>query len=168
MMKKVSLQGLGELFSGIKGAKMVSIVTETVPTLKAPKSNPLNGRLVKRSYVNCVVNFNYTNSVNNQRGREGNLEGFEALPRTWGVRIAGTPLVEHKGKVYLETKVEKVYNTEYVLDGSVVPPEEVYEFLAPRKPEGVRQEVEKPVILRDYALKSIRVVNMDSEQFVVE
>jgi len=154
---------LGEFKSALlerKGATFITIVAETDPRLNK-RGNPYSGRVIKRSRVNGAINWIYGNGVNRQRIREGLEPDFTAHPRKWGERIKGTPFVEHKGRTYLELKVERVLGTEYLLDGKPIDRSLIEEWLPKRKSESGRQEVEKAVILRDYELVNIRVVTFD-------
>lgn len=151
----------------IKGARFARLVVETEPPLKGGAKSPVAGLLKKRSEINVCLNHVYGNSVNNQRAREEgeNAEYFEPAPRKWGMRIRGTTLVLHKDNYYLEVKVEKVYKTQYYLDNVAVAQCEIEGFLQERnEPErGGRQDVERPVILRDYKLSSVREIYVNGE-----
>lgn len=160
-----------------KGAFFGTIVAETDPRMKKT-GNPYVGA-VKISRVNGLFNWIYENAVNRQRCREeqpvdasGEVEHFTALPRKWGVRVKRedgtvTPLVEHKGAFYLEMKVERSLGYEYRKDGTTLDPKAVEAFLPERK-EGARQEVDNPVILRDYAIESIRQITLDGIVYEIE
>jgi len=147
-----------------KGAKPVTIVAKTFP--KVRKTNNPHPNIVKVSRVNGMVNFIYENAVNNQRKREGETPDFEAAPRQWGQRIEGTPLVKHNDKTYLEFKVERSLDYHYEDNGIMVPEDEVAPFL-PKRSESSRQNVEKEVILRDYAIENIVSVRMNGETLLV-
>lgn len=154
---------LGELKAALasrKGTSFVTIVALTDPRMRK-RGNPYIGRVLKRSTVNGAIGWIYQNSVNRERARENLEPDFEAFPRKWGQRIKGTPFVEHKGKTYLELKVERALSTEYLLDGEVVDKSVIEEWLPKRKPEGERQEVDRPIILRDYDLANIKAITFD-------
>lgn len=174
MITYLELEDLDKLLDRRKGAQIVTISSQTIPTFVGGKSCPLNGRVTKVSKVNGMVNWNYTNSVNNQRMREespqdkdGNIQGFVAEQRKWGTRLHNKPYVIHskdgKGKVYLELKVERSLGHVYFLDGKELTEDEaknqIHPHLRERK-EGERQEVEKPVILRDYSLSNINQITL--------
>ncbi len=146
-----------------KGAQVISIVTETDPG----KSKAHKGQCLKRSYVNGMIGWHYVNAVNRQRGREGNAEDFQVKPRKWGVRVKGTPFVEHKGNLYLEMKVEKVFQTQYLIGGVVVPRERVEDHLRLHRPSSPSQGIDKEVILRDYKLESIIQVTLGGNTYMV-
>ena len=160
-----------------KGAFFSTIVAETDPRMKKT-GNPYVGA-TKISRVNGLFNWIYENAVNRQRCREeqpvdasGEVEHFTALPRKWGSRVTRddgtvTPLVEHKGQFYLEMKVERSLGYEYRKDGATLDPKAVEAFLPERK-EGARQEVDNPVILRDYSIESIRQITLDGIVYEIE
>lgn len=92
-MQTITTVELKELLYNVRGAKMVSFIARTEPDMVGGKSCPLAG-LTKVAHVNGVINWNYTNAVNNQRMREeqplnenGEVEEFVAEPRKWGRRL---------------------------------------------------------------------------------
>jgi hypothetical protein len=165
-MRTLSAYDLPDLFTSIKGATFATIVTNTDARVRA--SCPFGRNVRKVSRVNVTLNYNYAAAVNRQRTREGGEADFEAAPRQWGERIKGTSLVRHEsGKLYLETKVERSLGCEYfAADGSRIEAEAIAPYL-PSKGGSGRQEVEKPVLVRDYALDSIKGVTIKGEDFVV-
>lgn len=164
-----------------KSAQIVTITARTEPKLLKgsgrgqPAANPYFGNCVKVAKVNGIINWRYTNAVNNQRAREwqpldeqGHLEHFEAEPRAWGERQEGLPFVEHKGRLYLELKVERSLGHDYFdNDGEPLPAEQVEPWL-PKRSEGKRQQVDRPVILRDYAIESITALTAGGQSYEVE
>jgi len=165
-MSKILTKGeLVAYLSGIRGATFATIETETEPKL-LKTGNPYS-EVRKISRVNVCLGFQYEAAVNRQRAREGAETDFEALPRKWGVRIPRTVLVEHKGKVYLETKVEKSLDHRYVnLQGIAIPDDLIAPFL-PKRKENEHQDTEKEILVRDYSVDSIRRMNVKGEEFSV-
>jgi len=163
-MKAITQPELLATLDGIKGATFATIVTETDARLKKT-GNPF-GPVRKVSRVNVTLGFQYASAVNRQRTREGSEADFESAPRQWGERV--TPmLVEHKGRTYLETKVENVYSTEYyTTDGRKLSREDVAPFL-PSRSGSSRQKTEKEIVVRDYAIDSIRSLAMKGEEFIM-
>lgn len=166
-MANLTRTQLKELLSTTKGTTIVTIETETDPRMRKT-NNPYSGHIVKRSKVNGMIGWNYTNSVNNQRDREGNREEFVAKPRKWGQRIIGTPLVEHKESYYLELKVERAMGSTFVdvRTGNEVPKETLLEWL-PKPSTSSRQDVEKEIILRDYKLDSIVKIRINKNEYQI-
>ena len=151
----------------VKGATAVSVVTVTVPQMNKKhngEANPFYGRVQKRTYRSCMIGFRYQNSVNNQREREDKDADFISEPRKWGEHVPGTPLIEHKGKYYLECKVERVIDNHYLLDGEPADDEVVEPYLAQRKSSS-RQGVDKTVILIDVSLENIETISMFGEVY---
>lgn len=180
-MPTVNTEEMANILRNLRGATPVTLETQTEPELLASTRvlepdlfgglivrnipNPFRGQVVKVAVVNGIINFYYENSVNNQRVREELPDDFVAFPRKWGQRIAGTPLVEHNDKTYLELKVERSLGHEYRHrdTGQVIPKELIRPFLKPRYPS--RQGVEKEIILRDYALPNILKIRMKNEEY---
>ena len=170
-MRTVGIVELEKLLRLVKSARMVSLVALTDPAMRKT-DNPHFGRIRKISRVGGVINFLYEHSVNRQRLREnqptdssGNVERFGAFPRRWGQRVKGTPLVEHvpEGvgcvRCYLEIKVQR-RESKYVDRESMAPVqyEEIRQWLKYDErniAEGVRQQVDRPVVLRDFRLDHI-------------
>jgi len=162
----ITLGDLKAALASRKGTSFVTIVAVTEPRMRK-RGNPYSGRVFKRSRVNGAIGWLYDSGVNRQRVREGLEPDFESFPRKWGERIKGTPFVEHKGKTYLELKVERALSTEYLLDGEVIDKSVIEEWLPKPKPEGERQQVEAPVILRDYDLANIKEISFDGMRIQV-
>ena len=166
---------VGELQSKlreVKGARAVSVVTVTVPAMNKKVNgeiNPYHGRVQKRTYRSVMIGFRYQNSVNNQLDREGKETDFVAKPRQWGVHVDGTPLIEHKGKFYLECKVERVIGNQYYVDGEMVEDSVVEPYITKRTPSARQAAagVEKEVILIDVALENIETITMNGDAYTI-
>lgn len=153
-----------ETLSGISRPTFLSLLAVTEPKLR--KGCPALG-VRKISKILGIANFRYENSVNSQREREGKPANFESLPRTWGERILGCPLVAHKGEFYLEVKVERVLKSARYVDGQgrFISRDIIAPYLPPSRDSG-RQGTEKAVILRDYKLSSIRNLRIGGRELV--
>lgn len=170
------------LLSGRKGATLATLVSRTIPEMNkniivdgvGKQVNPMLGRLEKLSRSKIVINWKYENAVNNQRMREGTaagvevVMGFVAEPRKWGVRLDDSPFVENKGQLYLEAKVEKSLEHQFILDGKPVADSVVEAYIKPKAEGSGRQEVEKAVILRDYKLASIEQLFCDGKVYLID
>src|SRR3954471_10720191 len=135
-MTIITLQELQAVLSASKGAKIVTLTTITKPDLK--KDCPYEG-VYKISVVNGIVNWQYANVINRQLEKEGKEKSFVPQKRKWGTRLDNSPFVSHvnkegKHKLYLEMKVERILSTEYKSnDGTVIPQEEIQEYLREKK-----------------------------------
>lgn len=164
-MKALTIDSLVDLLASVKGATFATLITETDARLKKT-GNPF-GDVRKVSRVNVCLGFQYENAVNRQRVREGNEADFQAAPRQWGERKPGTMLVEHKDKLYLETKVEHSLGyTFFDANGNELSAEQVEPFL-PTRSESSRQDTDKEILVRDYALESIRSLAIGGETYVM-
>ena len=165
-MKTMSVSSLAAFCSGLKGATFATITAETDARVLA--SCPFGRNVRKVSRVNVTLGHNYQDAVNRQRTREESTPDFQAAPRQWGEAIPGTTLVtnEKTGKVYLKCKVERSLGHEYLsADGSKIDAEAIKPFL-PKK-STTRQDVEKEIIYRDYALTSIRHIACKGEEYLI-
>jgi len=167
---KVNRQKLREVLENTLGSTPITFVARTVVRMRKT-GNPYMGA-TKVARVNGFINWSYERSVNRQRGREGVEEEFKALVRKWGERQRDNknrllPFVLHKDKTYVEVKVQKSLGYEYEFEGKPVAKDEINKFL-PKRKEGARQEVERAVVLRDYALDSIQSVTVDGNTYEVE
>lgn len=163
-MNAITKQSLLSLLAEIRGATFATLVTKTDARLRKT-GNPF-GNVEKVSRVNVCLGFQYEAAVNRQRTREGTEADFEAAPRQWGERISPM-LITHNGKIYLETKVEKSLSHSYVdANGQELSSEQVAPFLPARKPSA-RQETEKEILVRDYALDSIQGISLRGEEYVI-
>jgi len=162
---------LAELLRSVRGSSIVSIESCTEPRLlaKHPVSgqpNPFRNNVVKVSRVNGIIGWQYERSVNRQRTREEMTPDFESLPRKWGFRLPGTPLVEHEGRLYIELKVHQSLGHRYeTLDGRELDDADIEPYL-PQHSAG-RQGVRGEVILRDYALENILSIKMNGKTYII-
>jgi hypothetical protein len=163
-MKAITQENLLSLLSEVKGATFATLVTNTDPKLR--KTGNTLGTVRKVSRVNVTLGFQYEAAVNRQRTREGTEADFEAAPRQWGQKISPM-FVENKGKIYLETKVEKSLGHSFQdATGKEIDSKLVEPFL-PARSESSRQETEKEILVRDYALESIVGISFKGEDYIV-
>ena len=166
-MQKITSIELLNLLTVRKGAYPVAFIAHTEPKMRKT-GNPYVGNVVKVSRINATINHNYENSVNRQQLREGSDGDFQAEKRTWGVRIAGTPIVEHKGEHYLSCKINGVIDRSFqTLDGTPVAESELAPFLVERADNAARQGVEREVIVADYKIGGIKQISMNGEQYSI-
>ena len=167
---KTQRDELETLLKNHKGNGFAHIVTKTVPDMNKT-NNPFFGNVWKITDTQIQAGFHYINSVNNQLTREGKSANAIAKARTWGHRIDNTPLVEHTNKqgehrLYLEAKCERVNSVHYV-DGTGQQIDKT--LLTPwLKSKGAKSStqanVDKEIVLRDYALDSILWIAIDGKE----
>ena len=117
-------QTLRNLLENVNGSTFISLDTITPVKLTGGKSNPLQGRVTKKTTGSNVMVFqnkkgsnSYSNMVNRRLEREGKIPTFEVGPRTWGTRIPETPFIQHNDELYLEMIFLNSGKSEYLLDG---------------------------------------------------
>lgn len=145
-----------EIFKDFKGLSFIGLTTETVVKLKGGKSNPFQGRVVKRSRIGGMVyKTDNTNTYLNQVKKE--IPDFQLSARKWGERVNNLPIIQHKGAQYLELIIQTA-KAEYLLDGEVVERDTI-EGLEPSK-KGAHS-----VIVRDYKAESIRELRINGQEY---
>jgi hypothetical protein len=87
----------------VKGTTAATLTFETEPTMRKT-GNPFVGRVKRVTCVNTMLGTSYAAKANGQS---------KGLP--WGKRIAGTPLVEHKGQTYVQVVDPNTMRTHYLV-----------------------------------------------------
>ena len=187
MSNQITAAELVNILDAKRGAFFVTITARTEEkkllkrTVKAMadselKARLMSGPLMKTSRVNGLLNWSYENAVNNQRCREA-VDGepaphFDSHARAWGVRVIRengtlTPFVSHNGALYVELKIQKSLDHEYDVAGEPINTVVIHGLLEPAKSDSGRQEVERPVILRDYTLTNITAITIDGVEYTI-
>ena len=157
--------------SGINGASFIGVDTLTTVKLTGGKKNDQQGRVQKSNVGSSVMVFQnknsnaYENMVRRRLESEGKSENFEVKPRVWGVRIEGTPIVEHKGEYYLEVIFLKSGDTSYLIDGKPVR-KDLINGLPVRKDSG-QGGLENQVIIRSFKISSISRITINKETYLI-
>lgn len=164
-MQKITRERLADMLKGVKGATFASIVADTDARLKGGKSGPYAGTR-KVSVVNVTLNAGYEKAVNRQLVREGETADFEAKDRQWGEHVESCPLIENKGKLYLQGICNAVYSVTFLHKGRVVAKEQLTEFL-PTKSDASHQGTDKEIVVRSWGLDSIKEITLKGERYQV-
>lgn len=179
---RVTRAELAAKLRAVRGPQPGSLVARTIPEMRR-RDNPWAGLVHKLARVRGMIGVrvhrptgprgqpfltDYARAVNRQREREGHPEIFFAQPRAWGERIPGTPLVEYRDRLYLTVRRQQVLQVEYLhaMTNDPIPAADVEPHLK-RRGEGRRQGVQNPVVVRDYALDSIRQLRLEGEIYDV-
>jgi len=177
-MKKITRKELIELLlnsaiSGINGASFIGLDTLTDVDLKGGKANSMKGLVQKATVGSSVMVFQnkitngYANMVRRRLETEGkDPDSFELKPRVWGVRIEGTPMVEHKGTYYLEVIFLKAGETSYFFSGKPIR-KDLIQGLDTPKEEGNQGGLDNKVIIRTYKVDSIARITINKEVYIV-
>ena len=174
-MKRITKNELSAIFrSGIvNGATFIGIDTLTVPTLTGGKGNPHQGRVLKMNVGSNVMVFQNKNAsaygamVERRLKAEGkDPASFQLGERKWGVRVEGTPIIEHKGEEYLEVIFLKAGTVSYTLDHELTEKSKIIGLEA--KEEGEQGGLDNKVIIRTYKMASIVRITLDKETYLIE
>jgi hypothetical protein len=151
-----------ERFETIQDGQRVRLNFSTIPKLKGGKANPHQGRIQKVTTGAIGILYTsgkgYFEKVNEGLIAEGKAPDFEPKPRAWGVRVEGTPLIEHKENFYLDVVFESPGETQYFLDGEKIEREDI-EGLEDKK-EGEQGGLEEKVYIRTISLESLGHVEL--------
>lgn len=149
------------ILDNVNGGSFISMDTTTTPKLLGGKKNPMQGRVRKHNKGASIMVFQNkkTNAYDNMVKRRLLAEGkdpdlFKLSPRAWGTRLQGTPLVEHKGALYLEVIFLASGQTSYTLDGQPIDKANI-QGLNDKPAEGKQGSLEDKVIIRTFKLDSI-------------
>ncbi len=168
------MNNLAEILKVVSGGMIINMDTEVEVPLTGGKNNPMQGRVTKRTTGSSVMLFQNkaTNAYKAMVERRLVTEGkdpasFELQPRKWGERLPNTPIVRHTKdqviKYYLEAIFMRAGESEYFLDGQHINKDQVI-GLPVTKPSG-QGGLENQVIIRSYALDSIRAMRMVGHEF---
>lgn len=174
---EITLLALQIMLGRVQTSMMATLITLTEPSMNKG-GNPYYGRLKKRKVQNVNINFIYANAVNNQRKREAGEdeeapETFVPHARKWGQRIQvdgkNTPLIEHKGNVYLEAKPNgKPQSEEFFCDGLPIKKEDIALYLKEKSSNKEHQGVEKEIFIMDYNLANICEIKMNGNHYIIK
>ena len=160
---------LQALLANVNGNTIISIDTDTVPTLKGGKSNPMQGKIHKIMIGGNVMVFTnkksngYENMVNRRLEQEGfDAQTFAVGPRAWGTRIEGTPFVEHNGALYLEVIFLRPGKAEYKHGVRPIAAEDIIGL--DEKQEAKQGGLMNKVFIRTFKEDSIVAITIDGKR----
>jgi len=165
--ERIDSSQLIELLSMIRGCRRMTITAETVPVLRQrsaagvlcpwfdvdSKAGQPAGR---RFFVRKLSAFSSAAVGKRRRSR---AEYFDSGSRTWGKRRRGCPLVDYRGRVFLDVQKLRVLSSRFydVATGQTVTRAELDPWLSERADSGVKW--------RDYRLDRVRSVVMNGRAF---
>jgi hypothetical protein len=163
---KVTREQLVKALMAITGPTPATFLAETDVNMNKT-ANPYHGQIKKVQKSNVFINFKYENSVNKALAKEGKEADFEAQPRKWGVRVAGTPLILFKDKYYLEARfLNNEPKVEYFHEGKIIE-KALFEQFIPEKKSSGNQGLENEVIIRDFKIEGIKEIQFGGIKYVV-
>lgn len=159
-----------------KGARPITVVMRTEkPLLKKDRitgQTHTHGRFVtKVARFSAFLNFDYENSVNLERAREGKEADFHG-GSSWFRHKEGDPkpIVRHKdneAQAYLQLKYQKKLGDTYLLSNGNIVTEEQIAGLLPKKPTDNNQGVDKKVITVVSSLENLMSLTADGCEYEI-
>ena len=156
---------------------MCAIVAITTPVLKKTDNPFAVGGVLKISHCSGILKVDYEKNVQAQREREQqpktrsgkNVKRFRMESRRWGTVDPEHPqLVEHNGQWYLRIRVQSGRSEYFAADtGDPISRDALRPWFPKRSSDAARQQVENPVILRNYKLSTIAEIRFDGQRFAV-
>lgn len=177
--KEITLQELELILRKIDGGRASDLwlIAETPVTMNKGGRQMDNylypEKVMTLAKYDATVNFNYTNAVNNQLGREDREKDFEA-EKNWHTssfdQFNGC-VKEHaeKGGAYIAIKQNNYEKITYLVN-DVEPTVEQLETIKKYKKGYVapkNQGTEKPIIYRTIMLSNIRMIKMYGELYSI-
>ena len=163
------MTNLYSLLSKVNGNNIISINTNTIPTLKGGKKNVMLGKVSKitdKSNVMVFQNKNingYESMVKRRLEKEGkSMNDFVLGERKWGIRIPNTPFITHKNELYLEVIFLRCGEVSYVYEGEVIDKDEVI-GLNENKTEAHQGDLTNKVIIRTFKCSNITGIVIDGK-----
>ncbi len=165
--QRITKGRLAKILLSITGAMPATILVETEVKMNKT-NNPYFGEVTKLMEANVFINFNYQNSVNRARVKEGKAADFVAQPRKWGQKVPNTPLILHNGAYYLEARFLGSNRTKTAVfhKGRLLDPAKISSFVAV-KSESKTQDLEKEVVMRDFKLENIKEITLNGIHYIV-
>jgi hypothetical protein len=156
-----------------KQATFISIVAEVDARLKKRGNKYSKDSITKINKYSGLINYNYQNSVNNQREREGIDTNFVSKA-TYASKINDKYngcLAQHDvtGQVYLVFKEQSSQKPIYKINGAEVD-DETEQYLKQfrsESPKSVSQGVDKTVEHRNVKIENIKTIILNSTEYVV-
>lgn len=114
------------------------------------------GDVFKLSSALVVVNYDYTDAVNEQRVAEGTVPTFEIKPRVWGKATGAIVTHETTGVQYLNAMMHTQYKSVYTnSSGNTLDKATVFNYMTPKPLGNINQGLVNPVEVRTYKLDNI-------------
>lgn len=158
--EKISRSELIGLFMN-KKCRIINVSYDTDARVrKTGNPHPLVSKSVT---LNGVTNYQYDKALE-KRTAEAGLNPAESRSlhdRTWGTRVGDTPIIEHKGKSYLDVMVNNVIESAYKdsQSGKELSYEDVKDYL-PNKSNSL-------VKVANISIDNISMVKVDGVEYEV-
>lgn len=171
----INIVTLQSILMGIARPTFATIVMETVPKMnkkgredKLP--NPYEGFIIKRTKAHVLFKFDYENSVNNQRIREGKDADFVAQGRVWGNHLENSTLISNGDKLYAQFKYNKPPTDSKYIDtrtGQEVNKDLLKQYLPPVSAGSNTQNLDNEVGMATVRCSNIKELVVNQHHYVL-
>ena len=177
-MEHVTVEQLRNKLAELRACTAVAIQTETLPPiLKKSRETGVpcefsKGDISKIGVMSGLIGSSYSNSVNNQLGREDKELDFEVKERKWGTLMDNKIMVVHTNKqgetkYYLQLTVKQSDTPVYLWGETVVDSAELSEFLPKKSDPQTQEKLDTKIILKDIELSNIKRIKLGGEIYTV-
>lgn len=176
------------IIASIPSGQIVSLVTRKAPKM-LKRGNPyLEDDVIEVATMRVMVNFDYSNAVNNRLRKAGKDADFVPQSRAWGqhVKVEDNPkakIVEHKGSYYMDAQVITKPERRYFVNGQETPRDDLQPHFPKSKPmkfaymdnskleslsdSEIEAWASENVCFRDYKFDSISRLTTKGKSYVV-
>jgi len=178
-MQNITVDELREKLASLRACTAISFESETIPKLlkkhrvtKEPCPYE-TGDISKVNIMAGLIGLSYSNSVNNQLGREDKELDFTAQSRKWGDLMENRVLVckfdeeTKEDKFYLQVVVKSYETPRYLWGNTEIPVKELEGYLPIERPPKTQAELEKKVVIKNVSLENIRWIRMLGEEYII-
>jgi len=172
--KRININELVNLLIGITTPTLAEITVETVMDMNKngvvggnKEPNPYYEKITKRKIANVKLCFNYQEMVNDNRAKEGKSFDFVPQARKWGLRVGNSAIITHNNSMYLEATPLKSIETRLFYEGVEINESVLAPYMKARK-SSPSQDLEKPVIINDYKLPTIKEIVLADTRYIIE
>lgn len=176
-MQVTTSEAIRDKIANLKACTAVSIEYETEPKLLKKgrdSGEPCPYETIgKVNVIAGLIGADYSQSVNNQLGREDKITDFVPQARKWGTLMENRMLVVHTNKqnetnYYLQMHVKSSDTPIYIWGNTEIAKSEIAEYLPKASAPKTQDALDKKVVLRDIKLSNIRMIRMLGEEYIID
>jgi len=172
--KNISINELVNVLLGVTTETRVEITAETVLDMnkngiinEVKEANPYHEKVMKRKVANAKICFNYSDEVNDNRAKEGKAFDFVPKARKWGVRMQNSCLITHNNAMYMEAMPLATLKENFFYEGVEIDKTILEPYMKSRKPSA-HQDLDKPVIVNDFKLPTIKEIVIGDTRYIIQ
>jgi hypothetical protein len=156
------------VLNGINGCTFAGITTVTSVTLTGGKGNPMKGQVFKNMEgANVMIGANYAAMVKRKLVLENkDPEEFTSGALPWGTRIGDTPLIHHKGNVYIQLVFKTSGAISYQFEGKPIEIADITGFPVRKVSDHSQGGLEDKVEIRTINIQNIAEIKINGQTII--